>query len=398
MIVFAALLPAYILSIFYRSFLSVMAEPVMADLAIGPREFGLMGSAWFWAFALAQFPVGWALDRIGPRWTVIACLGVGFVGAVLFALSGGVVLSSLAMVMIGLGCSPVFMSALYLFARTSPPARFAFLGSLFIGIGSLGNLAGAAPLAFAASRYGWRPSMLAVAALFGVAALLAALLVRDPPHEPSVNDRQEGLLRGLLSVAAIRPLWFIAPITLASYAILVTVRGLWIAPFMSQVHGFDIVASGEVALLMAVSMTVAAFAYGALEKAWGEPKPLVAGGTLLTGLAFAGLALIGDRSAALAIALFTFLGFTGFTYALLMAHARRFFPAHLIGRGMTFVNFLFIAGAALAQSGSGWFISVGQRAGLDPAATFASLHAVFAGILIAATAVYLAAPARAQAA
>ena len=66
MIVFIALLPAYVLSIFYRSFLSVIAGPVMADLGIGPAAFGLIGAAWFIAFALAQFPVGWALDRLGP--------------------------------------------------------------------------------------------------------------------------------------------------------------------------------------------------------------------------------------------------------------------------------------------------------------------------------------------
>ena len=38
MTVFIALLPAYILSIFYRSFLSVIAGPVMADLGIGPAH------------------------------------------------------------------------------------------------------------------------------------------------------------------------------------------------------------------------------------------------------------------------------------------------------------------------------------------------------------------------
>lgn len=96
----------------------------------------------------------------------------------------------------------------------------------------------------------------------------------------------------------------------------------------------------------------------------------------------------------MATLLFAFIGFAGFTYALLMAHARMFFPGHLIGRGMTFVNFLFIAGAAIAQSASGWFIAAGQTAGVDPAATFASLHWIFWGVLLASTAVYLLTPAR----
>ena len=70
MIVFIALLPAYVLSIFYRSFLSVIAGPVMADLGIGPAAFGLLGAAWFIAFALAQFPIyllPWLLRGLAAR-------------------------------------------------------------------------------------------------------------------------------------------------------------------------------------------------------------------------------------------------------------------------------------------------------------------------------------------
>jgi predicted MFS family arabinose efflux permease len=396
-IIFAALLPGYILSIFYRSFLSVIAGPVMTDLAIGPREFGLIGSAWFFAFALAQFPVGWALDRIGPRRTVMACMVVGTAGALLFATASHVAFSIVAMGMVGIGCSPVFMSALYLFARSTDQAGFAVLASLFIGVGSFGNLAGAAPLAWAAEHYGWRPSMLMVAGLFALATLFAAVLVRDPPPVDKVPTGQEGLLQGLASIMAIRPLWLIAPITLSSYAILATVRGLWIGPYMTTVHVLDGVASGEAAFVMAVAMTVGAFAYGALEKALGQPKLLVAGGTVLTALSFAALAAFGHQSVLAATVLFAFMGFAGFTYALLMAHARMFFPGHLIGRGMTFVNFLFIAGAAIAQSASGWFIAAGQKAGFEPAATFASLHWIFGGVLLVSTMIYLLAPATAAA-
>jgi hypothetical protein len=93
-----------------------------------------------------------------------------------------------------------------------------------------------------------------------------------------------------------------------------------------------------------------------------------------------------------AVTLFAIVGGTGFTYAILMAHARVFFPDHLVGRGMTFVNFLFIAGAAMVQFGSGWLIAAQRAAGHDPATAFANLHWVFAALLLASTAVYLFTP------
>lgn len=394
MIVFVALLPAYVLSIFYRSFLSVIAGPVMADLAIGPAEFGLLGAAWFLAFALAQFPVGWALDRLGPRRTVAVTMAIGTAGAFLFALAGDAATATAGMALIGLGCSPIFMSSLYLFARTQAPARFALLTSVFIGLGSLGNLAGAAPLALAAQAYGWRPTMLAFAASFLLSTLLAVALVRDPPAVTDASGKHEGLLQGLRSMIAIRPLWLLAPITLTGYAIVATARGLWIAPFMTQVHGLEAVAAGNATLGMATTMIVGAFAYGALQKRTGHGKALVAWGTVATGLCFAVLALVGERSPLVAATLFAVVGATGFTYAILMAHARQFFPEHLVGRGMTFVNFLFIAGAGLIQWGSGWFIAAQRASGRDAVAAFANLHWAFAVLLLLSTAIYLFTPER----
>lgn len=322
MTIFFALLPAYILSIFYRSFLSVIAGPVMADLKIGPAEFGTLGAAWFITFAAAQFPVGWALDRLGPRRTVGTAMAIGTAGAFLFATSENAWVAVFAMGLVGIGCSPIFMSALYLFARTQDVARFGVLSSVFIGLGSLGNLVGAAPLALAAQSFGWRATMLGFAAMFLLATVLAAVLVRDPPVATDASGRQEGLLQGLKSIVSIGPLWLLAPITLVGYAIIATARGLWIAPYMTQVHGLDAVMAGHATLGMATTMVVGAFVYGALQKRSGRSKPLVAWGTAATGLSFALLALLGERSMPGSVLLFAIVGGTGFTYAILMAHAR----------------------------------------------------------------------------
>lgn len=394
MTVFIALLPAYILSIFYRSFLSVIAGPVTADLGIGPAAFGLLGAAWFIAFALAQFPVGWALDRVGPRRTVAVAMAIGSAGAFLFAQAGGPLSAGIAMVLIGIGCSPIFMASLFLFARTAAPARFGLLTSLFIALGSLGNIAGAGPLAIAAAQFGWRGAMTAMAAAFLAATVLAVTLVRDPPARPASAAPDEGLLQGLASILALRPLWLIAPLTITGYAIVATARGLWIAPFMTQVHGVDAVSAGHAATIMAVAMIAGAFVYGWLESRTGRAKEIVAWGTVLTAIGFVALALSGQSSHLTAVALFSLVGAAGFTYAILMAHARQFFPEHLIGRGMTFVNFLFIAGAGAVQSASGWFIAQQRAGGLDAATTFANLHWAFAALLLVSVAVYALAPSR----
>ena len=391
--IFLALILAYILSIFYRSFLSVIAAPFMADLGIGPAELGAISAAWFVVFAIMQFPVGWALDRLGPRRTVTALMAVGTLGAFLLAGAAGALSAGLAMALIGVGCSPVFMAALYLFARANDPAKFAGVASLFIGLGSLGNLFGAAPLSRAADAAGWRPTMLAVAGVFLLATALAGALLRDPPKSAH-GAADSGVLAGLKAICRIRALWLLAPITFFSYAAIVTTRGLWVAPYLGEVNGLDRTAQGNAAFVMAVTMTAGAFAFGYAEKKLGGPKPTVLASTVAIAALYALLAASGHLGGLWATALFAAIGFAGFSYAILMAHARLFFPEHLIGRGMTTMNFLFIAGAAALQAGSGWLIAAERAMGMTPAATFGALHWLFAALLAGAAAIYAFAPAR----
>jgi sugar phosphate permease len=69
------------------------------------------------------------------------------------------------MALIGIGCAPVLMSSFYIFARTYPPAVFGTLAGVLIGVGSLGNLGAALPLSLAAEAFGWRGTVMGLAAL-----------------------------------------------------------------------------------------------------------------------------------------------------------------------------------------------------------------------------------------
>jgi MFS family permease len=66
----AALSLAYVVSQFFRTAIAVVAPELARDLSLDPARLGVLSSAWFWAFAAAQLPIGVALDRWGPRRTV----------------------------------------------------------------------------------------------------------------------------------------------------------------------------------------------------------------------------------------------------------------------------------------------------------------------------------------
>ena len=57
----------YIVSQFLRNSIGVIAPNLAEELGLSPAELGLLSSAYFFAFAAVQIPVGMALDRFGPR-------------------------------------------------------------------------------------------------------------------------------------------------------------------------------------------------------------------------------------------------------------------------------------------------------------------------------------------
>jgi MFS family permease len=392
-ITFLALLVAYTLSQFFRAFLAIVAGDLSRDLNLNAADLGSMSAVWFVAFALAQFPVGWALDRFGPRRTMSSIMVFAVLGAAWLAMAGSLAACLGAMALIGIGCSPVLMGSFYLFGRAYPPERFAMLSSAIIGVGSIGNLLGATPLAVAVEAFGWRATIGAIAGITALSTVLVFCLLRDPP--PLEGDkRRSTMLGGLSEIVTIRALWIFLPLTFVSYAVVIATRSLWIAPYFAHVHAFGVTEQGNAALIMATAMSLGALAYGPIERALGSPKATTLVGSLLTGLCFVALGLIGDRSAALALILLGVVGAAGLTYAILVAHARFFFPPHLLGRGVTFLNFGFIAGAGIAQWLSGIFIQTGRDSGLPLAAIFGNLYLAFGAVLLLATAIYVFAPAR----
>lgn len=395
--IFAVLVLAYVLSQFYRAFLAVVAGDLSADLGLDAAMLGALSAVWFAAFALAQIPVGFALDRLGPRRTIALPLLLAVAGAVLLATASGYAQALAAMALIGLGCSSVLMGGLYLFARAADAHRFAARAAALLGLGNLGNLLSATPLALATEAIGWRASLGTIAGITLLAALLVALVVRDPPPvAPDEARGSGGFLGGLRRILAIRGLWPVLPLVAVGYAVVIAERSLWIAPFFRDVHGFSLAQTGNAALLMAAAMAAGAFAYAPLERLVGEAKRTALLGSLVTAASFLALGAFGHTSAALALGLVAIAGFAGLTYGVLMEHARLFFPPDLIGRGVTFLNLVFIGGAGILQWLSGRVVREGLAAA-GPEPTFAALHLGFGALLLGACLVYGIAPSRPKA-
>lgn len=384
----AALALAYVLSQFYRSFLAVLTPALTADLGATKADLSLASGLFFLSFALAQFGVGVSLDRFGPRKTAASILALGGGGgAFLFAAASEPWMITLAMLLLGIGCAPVLMAALFIFARLYAPARFAVLTSWLIAFGSAGNVVGASPLAQAAEAFGWRGVMAGLGVVGLLVALAILLLVRDPEQAEASPGGGTGL-SGYLDLLRMRVLWPLIPITTINYAPVVGIRGLWAGPYLADIYGANALLIGNVTFFMALAMVVGAFVYGPLDTLLGTRKWVGVVGNAVGVAALGYLALSVGGGIAGDTAALVVIGVAGGAYGLLMAHARAFFPPHLVGRGVTLMNFFTIGGVGLMQFLTGWVVT-GTEASSGPAASYAALFGFYAVLLALTILIYL---------
>jgi predicted MFS family arabinose efflux permease len=374
---------AYVLSQFFRAFLAVLGGVLQRDIGAGPADLAFASGLWFIVFAAMQLPVGWALDRVGPRWTasVLLALGGGG-GALIFAMATAPVHVNIAMALIGVGCSPVLMASYYIFARQFPAAQFATLAAVMLGVGTLGNLVASYPMALAAETMGWRASLVGLAGITVAAAVGIALGVKDPER---VSTGPRGSVLDLLKM---RALWPIFPLMFVAYAPAAAIRGLWIGPYLHDVFGLDTAQLGQASLVMGVAMIAGTFAYGPLDRLFGTQKWVCLIGNLLCGAATMALTLLVGQGVGLSIALCALIGLFGSSFPMMIAHARGFMPAHLVGRGVTLLNLFGIGGVGVMQFGSGPLHGAATAAG-GIQAGYVALFAFFGISILAGCVIYL---------
>jgi len=182
----------------------------------------------------------------------------------------------------------------------------------------------------------------------------------------------------------------VLPLTLVHYAPVGGIRGLWAGPYLADVFGLTPVAIGNATLAMGIAMILGNFAYGPLDRLLGTRKGVILAGNLMLVACLAGLWATAGGGLWLSVALLCGIGFFGSSFPLMVAHGRSFFPPHLAGRGVTFLNFLAIGGAGLAQIATGrLFAASAAAAPDDPVAPYAAIFLFFALLVVGGCAVYL---------
>jgi len=393
MVLIGLLCLLYTVSQFLRNAIAVIAPDLAAELSLSPVEIGLLASAFFFAFAAMQLPLGVALDRFGPKRCILVCVAIVVVGTIVFSYAtttNGLVMGRMLM---GLGSASFLVGPLTLYTRWFSPNRFSTLAGIQIGLGTLGTLCATAPLAFAVAAIGWRAAFLAVAVFTVCMGALVLLVVRDDPPGVSAERPHETMRESVAGViAAMRTpsIGRLLLVQLTNYSSLILLLGLWGGPFLTHVYGYDLKGRGDILLIPAVTQILGSFLWGPMDRVFGRFKPPVLIGHALTAAALLILAVFGKLPIAALVLVLASLGFSSALTPVMMGHGKTLFPTHLIGRGMTLMNIGTMGGVFLSQAVSGAIIEMFPApAGVYPLDAYRLVFAVQAAFVLVAWIAYL---------
>ena len=382
----------YVVSMFLRNSIGVIAPDLAAEIGLTPIDIGLLSSIYFLVFAATQLPLGVALDRFGPKLCMLGSIGFTVLGCVLFAVAhevGGLVA---ARAVLGFGTASFLMAPIAIYARWFPPDRFSTFAGIQLGLGSLGAIFATAPLAYATASVGWRMTFLGVGVCAALIGVLVWLIVTDDPPGVKHTPRKETLresIAGIWQVIRTPSMGRVFMMQLSIYPSYVLVVGLWGGPYLTHIYGYDLQGRGDVLFVAALAGVLGSFLWGPSERLFGRYKvPVMLG----AGICFASLALLagfGRLPVQLLLVVFATIGFSTGMVSVVMAHGRSLVAPHLLGRTITLLNIGTMGGGFLVQFVSGAIIDLFPvTAGAYPLQAYRVVFGLQAALVLAGLVAY----------
>lgn len=348
----------YFLSYLFRTVNALVAPDLIGDLGFTPPDLGLLTSAYFFAFALAQVPLGILLDRFGPRRVQSALLLVAGAGSLVFAMGQSLTALTLGRILIGLGVSGALMAGLKSIVQCFPKERLGLVNGCFIMFGGLGAYAAAGPSEMLLQLADWR---LLFFVLTGLTVLVSSLIFFVAP-ECSTGGTQSTMREvasGLSRVYRNPFFWRIAPASGCAIGAAWAVQGLWASRWLAEVERLS-----RADIVTHLSMMAGALCLGSLilGAALDRLKKMGVATKTIMGAAFAAfiavevlvVCRIPVPSSLVWPAFGAFASATVLGYTLLGEH----FPKEFAGRANTALNLVHMLMAFALQWAMGWIVGL----------------------------------------
>ena len=261
-----------------RGALSVAQPSLHRDLGLGPVDFGLLSSAFFWIYALAQVPVGVLLDRFGV--TLLSRLSalLWTVASMLTALAPNFGLLFAARSFLGIAEAPTFPANAKAVGYWFPRSERSFATSLFDAAAKLSSGIGVLFTGWLLVQFGWRGMFWTTAVLSLIFLGLFYVFYRNPSVDKRLTHAEATYIAngggepespagsvprgpGFGYLLRQPKVWGLT-IGFSAYDYLFALLLTWLPSYLTSTFSINIVSAGGYALLIWGVATVSDLAIG----------------------------------------------------------------------------------------------------------------------------------------
>ena len=370
----------YFISALLRAITATLSPLLTTDFNLTAGNLGLLAGGYFLGFASMQIPLGYLLDRHGPKKIVSSFLLIAIIGTVAFALAQSFSGLLISRILIGVGVSACLMGPLTGYRIWFADEYQQRANAWMLMVLSMGFVFSTLPVQILLPIIGWRWIFGLIAILILIVIVLTLLFI---PKWETENNNQETRVGSLTDVWKSKFFRSTIPLGLFNYGGMVAIQTLWAGPWMVRVAGYTPLESATGLFWINVTMLFAFFIFGyilpKITKLGIESMKLMKLGLPISYLSLLVIIILGENAGALH---FTIYILTSIVLTLTQPAVALSFPTSLAGKSLTSFNLLIFVGTFVMQWGIGLIIDFCQFLGREEVQSFKISFTVYLIICI----------------
>lgn len=337
---------------------SVMTSELMSDFAVGGAALGSLSAFYFYAYASIQLPVGMLTDHFGPRKLMSFAAALCALASIGFAFSDSVLTASLGRALIGGTVAFGFVGTLAIAGYWFKPAQYALLAGLLQTVGMSGAIFGQAPLRQMVESLGWRGTILVLAVVALVIAVLLFWLVPMRSSEQKQHRTQHGILKGLRAVTINPQTWICSIIGFGMASTMLAFGGLWGVPWLNNVHGYTTTEAAAVTSMLFVGWAIFSPLCGWASDRMGRRNIILLAGSITALAALTILIFSTPVNTPLLMLLIFVMGAGGSAMTVCFGSVKELNDANYSSTSLGLMNMCIVGSGAVMQPLIGWLLDL----------------------------------------
>ena len=361
-LVFSVFACGYFISALLRAITATLSPVLTSEFILTAGDLGLLAGGYFLGFATMQIPLGYLLDRHGPKKVVSSFLLIAIIGTIAFALAQNFAGLLISRILIGVGVSACLMAPLTGYRIWFADEYQQRANAWMLTVLSLGFVFSTLPVQVLLPMIGWRWIFGGIAFLIFIVIVLTIFFIPSWKNEADETlEKNPGLLSDVWKNKFFRST---IPLGLFNYGGMVAIQTLWAGPWMVRVAGYSPLESAKGLFLINTTMLVAFFIFGyilpKITKLGFETMRLMKFGLPISYLSLLFIIISGENAGTFH---FTIYILTSIVLTLTQPAVALSFPTSLAGKSLTSFNLLIFVGTFLMQWGIGLVIDLCQFLG-----------------------------------